>query len=153
MDIKLRKMEERDIPTIYQYIHKKYVKKYYEKEEEKQWQAHRNWYCFVLNSNSYFFYIIEREQEFIGTVRYELEEEKAIVSIYIREEYRNQGYAKLALLESVSCLLKEVEVEGIFAHILQENECSQQVFLHCGFQKYKKEVYWKEIKVREDRNG
>lgn len=94
MDIQIRKMEERDIPTIYEYIHKKYVKKYYKEEEEKQWQAHQSWYRFVLHSDAYFFYIIEQETKFVGTVRYELEEEKAIVSIFIREDYRNQGYAK-----------------------------------------------------------
>ncbi|MCI7342419.1 MAG: GNAT family N-acetyltransferase [Fusobacterium necrophorum] len=150
MDIQIRKMEERDIPTIYEYIHKKYVKKYYKEEEEKQWQAHQSWYRFVLHSNAYFFYIIEQEEEFVGTVRYELEEEKAIVSIFIREDYRKQGYAKKVLLSSISLLLSEVTVEGIFAHILKENEYSQRLFLNCGFQKYKREMYWKKVKARED---
>lgn len=153
MDIQIRKMEERDVPIIYEYIHKKYVRKYYETEEEKQWKAHQAWYRFVLHSSSYFFYIIEQKENFIGTVRYELEEEKAIVSIYIREEYRGQGYAKAALFNSISLLLSEVAVEGIFAHILKENKVSQSLFLSCGFQEYKREVYWKKIKTREDRDG
>lgn len=153
MDIQIRKMEERDIPTIYEYIHKKYVKKYYKEEEEKQWQAHQSWYRFVLHSNAYFFYIIEQETKFVGTVRYELEEEKAIVSIFIREDYRNQGYAKKALLESMSVLSSEIEVEGIIAFILEENKCSQRLFLNCGFRKYKKEIYRKEVKLRKDKNG
>lgn len=153
MDIQIRKMEERDIPTIYEYIHKKYVKKYYKEEEEKQWQAHQSWYRFILHSNTYFFYIIEQEEEFVGTVRYELEEEKAVVSIFIQEDYRKQGYAKQALLESMSVLSLEIEVEEITAFILEENKCSQRLFLNCGFRKYKKEMYWKKMKVREDRNG
>lgn len=153
MNIQIRKMEERDIPTIYECIHKKYVKKYYEAEEEKQWQAHQSWYRFVLHSDAYFFYIIEKETEFVGTVRYELEEEKAIVSIFIQEEYRNRGFAKEALLNSISVLSSEIEVEEIVAYILEENESSQKLFLNCGFQKYRKEIYCKEMEKRKDRNG
>lgn len=143
MKIHIRRMQEKDIPNIYEYIHKNYVHKYYSMVEQEQWEAHSRWYRFVLHSTSYFFYILELEEEFLGTIRYELEEERAIVSIFIREEYRRKGYAKFALLESQKKFLEELETEiaEIEAVILKENEVSQKLFLSCGFTPVKKELY------------
>lgn len=141
MKIQIRRMEEKDISQIYEHIHKSYVHKYYPLEETKQWEAHSRWYQFVLHSPSYFFYILELEGEFVGTIRYELEEERAIVSIFLKEEYRGKSYAKEALLESMERLSQEVEVEEIEANILEENETSIRLFTSCNFVKRKKEQY------------
>ena len=143
MKIQIRRMEEKDISKIYEYIHKKYVEKHYPTAQEQQWEAHSLWYHFVLHSNSYFFYILEKEGELLGTIRYELEEDKAIVSIFVREEYRGKGYAKFALLESKAKLLEEVETElvELEAVILKENEISQRLFQSCGFVPVKRELY------------
>lgn len=141
MKIQIRKMEEEDIPQIYEYIHKNYVHEYYPMAEQEQWEAHSMWYHFVLHSDSYFFYILELEEEFIGTIRYEREEEKALVSIYVRKEYRGKGYGKLALRESMKKVFQASDIAEMEAIILEENEVSRNLFVDCGFIAEQKEKY------------
>lgn len=149
MNIQIRKMEEKDIPQIYEYIHKKYVHEYYPMEKQQQWESHSMWYHFVLHSNSYFFYILELEEEFIGTIRYEREEEKALVSIFVREEYRGKGYGKFALEESMKKVFQATNIEEMEAIILEENEVSRNLFVNCGFVEERKEKYCYHLEGKE----
>lgn len=131
----LRKMEVRDIESIYQNIHLKYIKKYFPKESEEQWKAHKNWYIFVINSPNYLFYIVENlKGEFLGTVRFELEKTNGIISVYLIEKVRGKGLSKLMILNSIEELKFEFsKIREIRAYILEENEISQKAFTNLGF--------------------
>ena len=96
-------MMDKDIPDIYRYIHLNYVKKYYPDNEKEQWEAHRRWYSFVVNSPSYLFYTIESlSREFLGTVKFELDEEEAAISVYLVEDILGNGYSETVILNSIN---------------------------------------------------
>lgn len=99
---------DKDIPDIYRYIHLNYVKKYYSDNEKEQWEAHRRWYSFVINSPSYLFYTIESlSREFLGTVKFELDEETAAISVYLVESIRGKGYSETVIINSINELCFE----------------------------------------------
>lgn len=131
----IRKMQKKDILTIYENIHLSYIEKYYPDEKEKKWQEHQRWYEFMLNSNSYVFYICEDEKNnFISTIRFEIEDEKAIVSIYIKESFRNKNLAKPILKKAMDLLKNELTNINLFlAYILAENQISIKIFEDLGF--------------------
>lgn len=133
--IVLRKMLEKDIERIYNHIHLNYIRKYFPEEEKKQWEAHRRWYTFVLNSPSYLFYTVENlKKEFLGTVKFELEETRATISIYLTKNFRGHGFSERLVLNSIQELICEKPyITKISAYILEENEISKKVFTHCGF--------------------
>lgn len=140
IEVILRKMEEKDIPALYQNIHLNYVKKYFPDSENEQWEAHKRWYSFVIHSPSYLFYTVESlGREFLGTVKYELEgKREAVVSVYLVKNIRGKGYAETVLLNSINELtFEKPELRKISAYILEENEISQKVFKKIGFQRKK----------------
>lgn len=144
VEVILRKMEEKDIPDIYRYIHLNYVKKYYPDTEKEQWEAHKRWYSFVINSPSYLFYTVESlSRDFLGTVKFELEENnKAVVSVYLAERIRGKGYSETVLLNSINELIFEKpHIKKVAAYILEENEVSQKAFEAIGFKRKKLEEY------------
>lgn len=153
MEVQIRKMQEKDIEDIYLFIHKAYVEKYYPQEVPQQWEAHRRWYQFVLQSSAYVFYIIEQQAEFVGTIRYELEEERAYVSIFLKEEMRGKRIGRQALEKSLEALLQEEDLEEIYAEILEENEVSKRLFLSFGFTEEKKELYSYQVTREGKKNG
>ena len=143
-DIILRKMEEKDISRIYKYIHLDYVKKYFPDKEAEQWEAHRRWYSFVINSPTYLFYTIESlGRDFLGTVKFELvTKTKAVMSIYLVDKIRGKGYSETVIINSINELcFEKPNIKKISAYVLEENEISQKVFLKIGFKRKKIEEY------------
>ncbi|WP_294705852.1 GNAT family protein [uncultured Fusobacterium sp.] len=136
IDIILRKMEEKDIPNIYKYIHLNYVKKYFPDKEKEQWEAHKRWYSFVINSPTYLFYTVESlSREFLGTVKFEIvTKTKANISIYLVEKIRGKGYSEATIFHSIEELkFEKPQIKKICAYILEENEISKKTFIKNGF--------------------
>lgn len=135
-DIILRKMEEKDISRIYKYIHLDYVKKYYPDKEREQWEAHRRWYSFVINSPTYLFYTVESlGRDFLGTIKFELiTKTKAIMSIYLVKKARGRGYSEGVISNSIEELkFERPQVKKVCVYILEENEISKRVFTKNDF--------------------
>ena len=132
----LRKTNESDIADIYKYLHRDFVKKYSEVGEKAEWTQHRRWYKFLINSESYLLYIIEdKNGKFLGQLKFELEGETSIISIYLLNEIRGKGLAKSIIEMGLSELIHESdEVDIVLAYILEENEPSLNLFKSCGFE-------------------
>lgn len=131
----MRKADESDIADIYKYLHRDFIKKYSQNGEKAEWRNHRRWYKFLINSDSYLLYIIEDESgRFLGQLKFELEGETSIVSIYLLKEIRGRGLGKVIIDMGLEELLYESEeVDVVLAYILEENDASQNLFKSCGF--------------------
>ncbi len=136
IEIILRKMEEKDIQNLYNYIHLNYVKKYFPEKEKEQWEAHKRWYSFVINSPTYLFYTIESlSREFLGTVKFEMVSKTGtIISMYLIEKVRGKGYSEEAIFSSIEELkFERPQIKKVYAYILEENEISKKAFIRLGF--------------------
>lgn len=131
----MRKADESDIADIYKYLHRDFIKKYSQNGEKAEWRNHRRWYKFLINSDSYLLYIIEDESgRFLGQLKFELEGETSIVSIYLLKEIRGRGLGKVIIDMGLEELLYESEeVDVVLAYILEENDASLSLFRSCGF--------------------
>lgn len=133
--IVLRKTVLEDIPKMYENLNLKYVKKYCKGQEEKQWEIHRIWYMFLINSPSYLLYTVEDTTgKFIGNIKFEIQDEIAIFSIYLVEEVRGRGYSKILIDASIEELkFENSRISLILAYILEENENSIKAFEKADF--------------------
>lgn len=139
----LRKATESDIADIYKYLHRDFIKKYSQNGEKAEWESHRRWYKFLINSDSYLLYIIEDENgRFLGQLKFELEGETSIVSIYLLKEIRGKGLGRVIIDMGLEELLHESdEVDVVLAYILEENDASLNLFKSCGFTYERDEEY------------
>lgn len=142
-DVVLRRAEERDIPEIYEHLHRDYVKKYFTENEKREWENHKKWYKFLINSPYFLLYILEDSTgQFLGQLKFELDGETAILSIYLSKSIRGKGMGKAAILKGVKELsLYSENIEIILAYILEENEASIKTFEKSGFIFEKEEDY------------
>ncbi|MFK4786107.1 GNAT family N-acetyltransferase; N-acetyltransferase [Fusobacterium sp. MFO224] len=131
----LRETIEEDIGDIYLSVHEKYVKKYYEGKEKQQWEIHKNWYKFLINSDYYELYtVLDEKKGFLGYVKYEIDGECAIINIYIIPSVRGKKYAKKVIGISLEKLKnKRPDVSIVLAYILEENLFSKKAFIRSGF--------------------
>lgn len=126
---------EKDIESIYENIHAQYIKKYYPGKEKEQWENHKRWYKFLIKSQLYSLYTVTDEKnKFLGYVKFELDEEFAIINIFLVESMRGKKISSDIIRLSIEEFsFKKSKISVIFAYILEENIASIRAFKKEGF--------------------
>jgi UDP-2,4-diacetamido-2,4,6-trideoxy-beta-L-altropyranose hydrolase len=99
------------------------------------WEEHTTWFPRKIKDPDYFFYIVyDKQNKFIGQVRYEVQGESSIVSISISPDFRGKGLAVPLLKQTaVKFFKKKSAVRQILAYIKPENSASSHSFLKAGY--------------------
>ena len=99
-----------------------------------EWENHVNWLKEKIISSNYYIYLFFYDKNFIGQVKFEIEDKEAIISISIVNEYRGKKLAAPMLLKGIESFLKIAKnVEKIVAYIRPENQSSIKSFNKVGF--------------------
>lgn len=145
----LREMIEEDIPKIYKELNLKYVEKYCSDALEEQKEAYEKWYSFVLNSPYYVMYTISnKEDEFLGNIRFELHKKRGVINIYLSPKIRGKNLSKIIIENSIEKLRTNKKIDIIEAYILEENDVSIHLFEKLGF-KFSKNARYNGIKHKK----
>jgi len=94
------------------------------------WEQHLIYFPAAVASDEVLFYIIEPN---IGFIRFDKEDEYAIISIFVAEEYRGKGLALTAINMGVREVFEKWKIIKVVAVIREENERSIGAFRKCGF--------------------
>ena len=134
---KIRNMREDDIEIIYKNLHLNFVNKYFKnkKQQQKIHKNHNEWYKIHISSFDYSIYIFEDEENnFVAMISYKTLNDTAKVNIYLNKDYRNKGYLREILSESINKFLNEnKDIKYLQANILEENIVSKKLFENLGF--------------------
>ena len=98
------------------------------------WENHVNWFNIKLMDKNWLFYIIEdKNSTLIGQVRFQIEENHAIVSVSLAIESRGKGFASPILQISSKKVFENTAVKTIRAYIKPTNTSSIQAFVKANF--------------------
>ena len=98
------------------------------------WENHVNWFNIKLMDKNCLFYIIEdKNSTLIGQVRFQIEENHAIVSVSLAIESRGKGFASPILQISSKKVFENTAVKTIRAYIKPTNTSSIQAFVKANF--------------------
>ena len=105
------------------------------------WDEHLKWFENKINDKNYLFLLaFDKSDNFIGQIRFQIEENSATVSISITEKFRGKGLSKKIITDGCKKVFNEFNnIKNIFAYILPENIASINGFKSAGF-KFVKEV-------------
>lgn len=96
-------------------------------------EDHEKWFQNKIHDHNCLFLVAESGQEFIGQIRFELNQE-AVVSISISKPFRGLGMARKLLKESLHYFRSEFPLcEKLTALIKEDNIKSLKLFESCGF--------------------
>jgi spore coat polysaccharide biosynthesis predicted glycosyltransferase SpsG/RimJ/RimL family protein N-acetyltransferase len=97
-------------------------------------EVHQEWFAKKIIDPGYLYLLaFTNKDEFIGQVRFEIENNEAIVSISISQKFRGKGFSKKILKRACSKVFSEMKVDSIIAYIKPENAASIKGFLSAGF--------------------
>ncbi len=100
-------------------------------------EEHEKWFSHKINDPDYLFLLaFNKDDNFIGQVRFQIEDNNsAVISISITNEFRGKGFARKMLTESCLRMLAQFNsINGVNAYILPKNNASIRSFLSAGFE-------------------
>jgi len=99
-------------------------------QEGVSWERHLIYFPAAIISDEVLYYIIEPN---IGFIRFDKENDYAVISIYISEEHRGKGLAITAINMGLREVFAKWKIIKVVAVVREENERSQGAFRKCGF--------------------
>lgn len=137
----LRVAKPTDINDVYELSNENEVRKNSFNTEKIKFKDHEKWFKNKLDDLDNIFLIIKSGSDFLGQVRFDLEENNATVSISITKNFRELGLGRNILKRSIEYLkVNAPHIQIIKAYIKENNPKSVMLFEKMGF-KNKKE-FW-----------
>ncbi|KKE79185.1 GNAT family N-acetyltransferase [Bacilli bacterium] len=87
---------------------------------------------YVVSNPNYDCWVISNNNELIGKVDIEIEEEKIYMSIIVCPNYRCKGYGK-RIVQQIITKYENTAIKQIITGVYQTNEASKRLFLSVGF--------------------
>ncbi len=98
------------------------------------WEKHQSWFRSKLQDPSCALFVaLDREGAPIGQVRFDRQEDQAIISVSIAAAFRGRGYGARVIRQAVREVFARWPVQTVRACIREENQASLRTFLKAGF--------------------
>jgi UDP-2,4-diacetamido-2,4,6-trideoxy-beta-L-altropyranose hydrolase len=135
-EYKLRQATHEDLLTYYHWANDETVRKNSFSPEPIDLETHTNWFKQKLNNPDSLLYLLEKDKNPVGQIRFDVEENIAHISYLIDLNYRGQGLGKLIVQLGLKKFLKDNSRQVDFqAAVKPENLVSHKIFQNIGFDK------------------
>lgn len=123
-----RAIQKDDCLKIFEIANDDEVRKFSFSSDKIPLEDHKRWFGNILNDHSVKFYVLEYENELIGQLRLDFDEEDPVISISLNKKYRGLGLSKILLAKGLEL------IDGkVIAYIKKENIRSISFFESMGF--------------------
>jgi UDP-2,4-diacetamido-2,4,6-trideoxy-beta-L-altropyranose hydrolase len=100
------------------------------------WEGHERWFAERLKDPASVVYLGERiPGEPVGVVRYQIDGERAVVSVNVAEQFRGQGWGRELIALSTRCMVRTRAIRAVDAFVKPGNQASIGLFEASGFRR------------------
>ncbi len=143
--IKLRRAQKADATAIFAWRNHPDTRRYAFDPIEIDWKTHERWFTTVLANPNRELLIAELDGCPVGVLRYDIEAERGVVSIYLVPDQAGQGWGLPVLLAGERWLRESrPDVRICEAEVDASNLASSEIFQAAGFTPYRRS-FWKEM--------
>ncbi|MCP0914807.1 GNAT family N-acetyltransferase [Legionella sp. 27cVA30] len=132
-NIALRRFMISDTQLLYQWRNHLSVREQSLDNKIIAFPEHQLWCEKKVNDANCVFLMASHAGQLIGTVRYDVDNTKAMVNIYLAPQAQGKGYGKQILLESIRYMQTLNNTDKLLAQIKETNLASVKMFESCGF--------------------
>lgn len=131
---KIRAATWEDVKIIFELSNDSVVRQNSINKDLISWDNHIDWFQKKLRDVNYIIYLIFCKNVFVGQTKFEIDNDKAIVSISIDTAFRGKKIASRILQLACEKLFHDFkEIKNVFAYIKPENVPSIRSFHKAGF--------------------
>lgn len=132
--MELRYVTIDDEKLIYNWANDPEVRRNAINTEFIDWNRHQVWFQNKLNAENSKMYIAEINNQAVGQIRFDIEQNKYIIDYSISAYERGKGYGFLIVKEGINCIKKLTSCINSFeANVKPDNGASKRVFDKLGF--------------------
>ena len=132
--LRLRNIREEDCRLLWEWANDPDVREVSFSAALIPWEGHCQWFRTKLNDPHCLFHIATDSNDLpVGQVRYDLENDHAVISISLDRYQRNRGYGNALLHLSAQTLFATTALTTIHAYIKPENRASIRAFEKAGY--------------------
>jgi len=137
----LRPAKEEDCRLLFEWANDPEVRASSFSPDPVTWENHQEWFrkkC--ADANCFIFLGIDRNENPVGQVRFDIEGKFANVDVHIAPSMRRQGVGPALIDAGIVRLFSRTGVSEVHAHIKVSNEASMRAFTKAGFEKVGKKT-------------
>lgn len=133
-EIKLRKATLDDMENVFRLSNDPEVRKVSINKESIAWEDHIKWFSRKIKDENVMFLVAYTDKiSFLGQVRFDIEEDRAIITYHLMKKFRGQGIGEGLLRAVIKFFDSSCQVKNIYAYIQSDNIPSIKIFLRAGF--------------------
>lgn len=129
MNIKLVKSKFTDSKFLYGLRNSSEIRAASIKKKKISLKEHTKWFSLIKKNKNYNIYIINYNSKKIGYIRTLKSNQSNLISIALKEKYRNKGVGSKSLL----IFEKQKKLKNLTAHVLKNNYKSLYFFFSCNY--------------------
>lgn len=134
--IKLRQVSEDDCKLLWDWTNDPEVRSVSFSSDFISWNSHVQWFTSKLTNYDCIMYVaLNKFDEPIGQVRFDIKANEATISISIDKKFRNQGYGSKLIRIATQKMFFSYDIKTINAYIKDYNYRSINSFIKAGFEK------------------
>lgn len=151
--VSLKKATIEDLQTTYEWAADPIVRAFSFSKHEISFEEHSSWFTKKISDENCLYLIAEMNGEKIGSIRFDLNNNEAIISYLIAPKFHGKGLGLIILTNGLHFLQNEIQksslnVKNVIGFVMEENIPSVKAFERLGFKKtieedkikYEKEV-------------
>jgi len=133
-EIRLRAGQQADCRLLFSWANDPEVRKASFHSNVITWPGHQSWYAQKLADPQSVIYIGQNwGGEPVGVVRFQMDGDRAVLSVSIAPQFRGAGFGKGLTALSVQTLARRHSVRAVEAFVKPDNHASIHLFESCGF--------------------
>lgn len=133
--LKLRKASINDTDITFDWATNKRIRQYSIQKEDITYKNHKLWFFNKIMSNSCVYLIAEINKTPIGSIRFDIENDKAVLSFLLDPSLHGKGYGKQILEKGCKEFFKTSKVKKVLGLVSIKNLPSIKVFKKLEFTK------------------
>ena len=131
----LRRATEDDLSKTFEWASNPIIRKFFFNVKPVHFEEHKNWFKLrLLNPNSFYYIGLINSKEF-GSIRFDIQDDKAIVSYLIDPKFQGAGLGTVLLKKGIELISKQdgIKISLVQGEVLKENVASVKIFKKLGY--------------------
>ncbi len=140
-DVSLRKAVATDLAVTFEWASDKTIRMFSFTKSEITFENHINWFLGKINDEACYYYLAEWQNNTVGSIRFDIKNEVAVISYLLSPGYHSQGLGIVLLKKGIESVLQEKNrsFSKISGLVMPQNFPSVKAFERLNFRKEKVE--------------
>jgi len=147
-EIVLRDVIEADQFKTFDWANDKLVRAFSFNQQEIVFEEHSSWFLKKANSPDCYYFIAEMDKVAIGSIRFDVQDDEAVVSYLLDPSFHGKGLGILLLKKGLEMLInkKDMRIIQITGFVMPQNIASVKAFERLGYARTLENENYKFIK-------